>query len=82
MKEKMIVPLLLLILLIGGCGIMDNKSETINLHGKTAWRADDLYVYTPQNYFVNGYEWVEVDDHTKQLVITMTDNKQYGDLTR
>lgn len=79
MKRKMIVPMLLLTLLVGGCGVTDNKSETIKLHGKTVWTTDDLCIYAPQNYFINGYEWVEVDDHTKQLIITMTDNKQYGE---
>ena len=73
--KKMIVPILSLALLIGGCGVIENKSETIKLHGKTTWNTDDSYIYAPQNYFVNGYEWVEVDDHTKQLIITMIDNK-------
>ena len=79
MKRKMIVLLLSLTLLIGGCGVMDNESETIDLHGKTAWAADNSYIYAPQNYFMNGYKWVEVDEHTIQLIITMTDNKQYGE---
>lgn len=79
MKIKMIVPILSLTLLIGGCGVMDNESETINLHGKTAWTTDNLYIDAPQNYFTNGYEWIEVDEHTIQLIITMTDNKQYGE---
>lgn len=56
MKRKMIVLLLLLTLLIGGCGVMDNESETIDLHGKTAWTADNSYIYAPQNYFTNGYK--------------------------
>lgn len=79
MKRKMIVPLLSLTLLICGCGVMDNESETIELHRKTAWTTDDLYIYAPQNYFANSYEWVEVDEHTIQLIITMTDNKPYGE---
>jgi hypothetical protein len=61
MKRKMIVLLLLLTLLIGGCGVMDNESETIDLHGKTAWTADNSYIYAPQNYFTNGYKWVAYD---------------------
>ena len=34
MKRKMIALLLSLTLLISGCGVMDNESETIDLHGK------------------------------------------------
>ena len=79
MKRKMIALLLSLTLLISGCGVMDNESETIDLHGKTAWTNDNSYIYAPQNYFTNGYKWGEVDEHTIQLIITMTDNKQYGE---
>ena len=74
--KKIILLTLCLTLLLTGC---KNKSETVELWGKSDWIFDNINISAPQGYFTNGYEWVEIDDHTMQLIITMTDNKAYGE---
>lgn len=78
MKRKLII-IPLICLMLSGCNMMKNDSETFNLHGKTAWTMDNFYVHAPKGYFINAYEWVEIDDHTMQLIFTLTDNKEYGE---
>lgn len=76
-KKLIIIPLICLML--SGCNVMENESETFDLHGKTAWTMDNSFIHAPKGYFINAYEWVEIDDHTKQLIFTLTNNKEYGE---
>lgn len=81
MKHKIyLLILLLLALMLSGCNVMQNKSESFDVRGKTAWTMDNVIISAPTGYFMNWYEWVKVDDHTMQLVFTLTDNKDYGEI--
>ena len=62
-----------------GCITMDRKSEMIVLQGKSTWSDDNKIIESPEGYFVNTYEWIEIDENTKQLVITLSNNKEYGE---
>lgn len=74
--KKIILLTLSSILLLSGC---KHKSETVKLWSKSEWIFDNITISAPQGYFTNSYEWVKIDDHTMQLIITMTDNKAYGE---
>lgn len=78
MKNKIIILALFLCVILSGCS-MNYESESIEFRGRTDWTFDNSYVYAPKGYFVNGYEWLDVDEHTKQLVITFSDNKAFGE---
>lgn len=79
MKLKVGILLLCITLCLTGCGTTNFSSERIALQNRTSSVTDDTRLVAPQGYFVNTYEWVEVDEHTKQLVITLTDNKKFGE---
>ena len=63
---------------LSGCGI-PHCSERIVLQGRDRSTLDNNLIVSPDGYFLNSYEWNEVDDHTKQLVLTLTDNKRLGE---
>ena len=79
MKIKLII-VALVALMLSGCNVTQNDSETFDIQGKTDWIMDNTVISAPTGYFLNGYEWVKVDDHTLQLVFTLTDNKDYGEM--
>lgn len=66
---RSLVLALLLLLILTGCGY---EAEKIECRGKTDSSYDNTVITAPDGYFMNGYEWVDVDDNTKQLIITMT----------
>lgn len=70
--------LLSVFILMTGC-TSKNSSETIVLQNRTSWSSDNQYIYAPDGYFVNYYEWIDVDENTKQLVIILSNNKEYGE---
>ena len=79
MKIKLII-VALVALMLTGCGFFENNSETIVLYGKTDWVMDNEFITAPDGYFTNCYELKKIDEHTMQLVITLTDNKCYGEM--
>lgn len=76
-KKLIIIPLICLIL--SGCNNMKHESTRFEMYGKTKWSTDNSFIDAPKGYFVNSYELVEIDNHTKQLIFTLTDNKEYGE---
>lgn len=74
MKRKrnsayLILSLALILLMLTGCGY---DAEKVVCRGKTDSTYDDTCIIAPDGYFLNGYEWVDVDGNTKHLIITMT----------
>jgi hypothetical protein len=79
MKIKLII-VALVALMLTGCGFFENNSETIVFYGKTDWVMDNEFITAPDGYFINFYELKKIDEHTLQLVLTLTDNKGYGEM--
>ena len=77
MKRILIIAATLLFSSIGliGCTQLNNKSEIIILQGKSQYKT----IESPEGYFANTYEWIEIDENTKQLIITLNNNKEYGE---
>lgn len=67
-KIKCVIALFLVVLL-SGCG---HESEHIEFYGKSDFVFDDTHIQAPSGYFMNGYYWVDADENTKELVITLT----------
>lgn len=80
MKRAIAIIIASIALLLFGCTTMKTDSEIIVLKGKTQLIIDDTNITAPTGYFLNGYEFVKADDHTMQLVLTLTDNKGYGEM--
>ena len=64
-----LIALAIMLLLLTGC---DYEHETVECRGRTESKLDNTTIIAPDGYFMNGYAWVDVDDNTKQLIITMT----------
>ena len=79
MKIKLII-VALVALMLTGCGFFENNSGTIVFYGKTDWVMDNESIIAPDGYFINFYELKKIDEHTMQLVLTLTDNKGYGEM--
>ena len=80
MKKSIAIIIASVALLLYGCTTMQKESETIVAHGKIQFSTDNTTITAPTGYFLNGYEFVKVDDHTMQLVLTLTDSKGVGEL--
>ena len=76
---KWLTIVFLVLSMLSGCGVMKNESEFFDVHGKTSWTMDNIGIRAPKGYFINGYEWVDVDENTLRLIITLTDDKEYGE---
>lgn len=70
MRNRFIALVLVLqiVLFCSGCVF---QSEEVSCSGKNITIYDDTNIIAPDGYFMEGYQWVYVDDHTKQLIITM-----------
>lgn len=76
MKKVKFIVVLCFVFLLCGCA---NKQETIELYGRGSTAFDNSTIEAPVGFFANGYKWVNVDDNTKQLVITFTNDKAFGE---
>ena len=76
MKKVKFIAILCFVLVLCGCV---NKQETIELYGRESTVLDNTTIKAPVGFFVNRYKWVNIDDNTKQLVITLTNDKALGE---
>ena len=76
---KKLIFVLLCCFTLSGCGNNTFCSERIVLNGRRIINEDNIILIAPDGYFLNMYEWNDVDGHTKQLIITLTDNKRLGE---
>lgn len=76
--KKGTIFILICCFILSGCGI-PHCSERIELQGRKSSTFDNSLLIAPNGYFLNTYEWKDVDQHTKQLTLTLTDNKRLGE---